>query len=119
MAADVLGEVKETAREKLGEQKGVAASGLAEFAGALRSAAHQVDQRNPTVAHVAETAAERLERLARTLQSRDLDGIVRETESFARREPMVFVGAAVVAGFLAIRLLKTGAAQAAREQGRL
>jgi hypothetical protein len=108
---EVMGNAKETARSAIGEQKEVAASGLGEFAGCLRNAAREVHDRNPLVASVAEGAADRLQRLSGTLGSKDLDTIVRDTESFARREPMVFLGAAMVAGFIAIRFLKSSPIQ--------
>jgi len=48
-----------------------------------------------------------LERLSGTLRNKDLDGMVRDAESFARRQPLVFFGAAMAAGFLAVRFLKS------------
>jgi hypothetical protein len=105
---EVAREAKDVARTKLDEGQQAAASGLGELAGCLRTAARQVGERNGTVARVAESAAERLEQLSGTLRSKDLDTLVRDTESFARREPMVFLGAAMAAGFIAIRFLKSG-----------
>jgi hypothetical protein len=114
----VMGDAKEAAQTKLNEQRQAAASGLGDFAGALRTAARDMNGRNATVARFAETAAERLERLSGTMNGKDLDGIVREAESFARREPMLFFGAAVAAGFLAIRFLKSGGAPNTQEPTR-
>ena len=114
-AREVAGDMKETAQTKLNEQRQAAASGLGDIAGALRTAARDVSGRNATVARFAETAAERLERLSGTMNGKDLDTMVRETESFARREPMLFFGAAVAAGFLAIRFLKSGGAPNTQE----
>lgn len=113
--SEAVDNAKQAARSTIGEQKQAAASGLGEFAGCLRNAAREVHERNPMVASVAEGAAERLQRLSGTLGSKDLDTIVRDAESFARREPMVFLGTAVVAGFLAIRLLKSAPVQEAPE----
>jgi hypothetical protein len=101
-------DTKQTARAKLGEHQEAAASGLGDFAGALRNAAKQVDSaRNPTVARFAEQAADALERFSGSLRSKDLDSMLREVESVARRQPALFIGASVAAGFLAVRFLKS------------
>jgi hypothetical protein len=53
-----------------------------------------------------ESAADGLERFSGSLREKDLDGLVRDAESFARRQPIVFFGAAIAAGFLAVRFMK-------------
>jgi hypothetical protein len=92
----------------LGEQQRATAGGLGEFAGALRKAAREMDDGGGSgqVSRMAQGAADGLERLSRSLREQDFDGLVREAESFARRQPVVFFGAAVAAGFLAMRFLK-------------
>jgi hypothetical protein len=101
-------DARDIARNKLGEQQREAASGLGDMAGALRAAAREVEGRQqPTVAKLAQSAADGLERLSGTLRNKDLDGMVRDAESFARRQPLVFFGAAMAAGFLAVRFLKS------------
>ena len=101
-------DAKDDARSMLDEQKDTATSGINDIAAALRTSAKDLGGRNQaTVARMAECAAEGLEQVSSALQRRDLDGLVRETESYARRQPMVFFGAAVLAGFLAVRFLKS------------
>jgi len=98
---------KETARGVLGEQQHAAASGLGQFAAALRKAAHESgDGQQAPIARIAENAADGLERLSASLRERDFDRLVGDLESFARRQPLVFFGAAVATGFLAMRFLK-------------
>jgi hypothetical protein len=41
------------------------------------------------------------------LKEKDLNGLMGDVESFARRQPVAFFGAAVAAGFLAVRFLKS------------
>jgi hypothetical protein len=106
-ARELKDSAKENARAILGEQQRATAGGLGEFAGALRKAAREIgDGRSGQVSRVAESAADGLERLSRSLREQDFDGLVREAESFARRQPVVFFGAAIAAGFLAMRFLK-------------
>jgi hypothetical protein len=98
---------KETARGVLGEQQHAAASSLGQFAAALRKAAHETgDGQQGQIARVAETAADGLDRLSASLRERNFDRLVGDLESFARRQPVVFFGAALATGFLAMRFLK-------------
>lgn len=102
---------KEQVQSLLGEQQHAAASGLGDFAQALRKVAREMGDgssaRPSQTSRLVEGAAERLERFSGSLKEKDLDGIVRDVESFARRQPVAFFGAAVAAGFLAMRFLKS------------
>lgn len=101
-------DAKETARVKVSEQQKAAASSLGEFAGALRKTAEQMkDGQSQTAARFAQTAASGLEQLSQSLRQRDLEGLLRDAESFARRQPMAFFGAALLAGFVGVRFLKS------------
>jgi len=105
---------RENVRSALAEQQQAAAAGVGDLAGALRSAAHELDgEQKASVARVVGRAADGLERLAGTLRSKDLDTIVSDAQTFARREPALFLGAAVAVGFLAVRFLKSGSEQRA------
>lgn len=101
---------KESVSSSLTHQKDSAASSLGSFAGALRKAARESDGgAEAPAARMAEWAADGLERVSSTLRSKDLNGMVREVESFARSQPVAFFFAAAAAGFLATRFLKAGA----------
>lgn len=98
----------QAAKEHAGGMWSEATSGIGEFAGVFRNAAKQIDDtKSPTTARVAQQAADSLERISGNLRNKDLDSVVREVEGFARAQPALFVGAAVMAGFLAIRFLKS------------
>jgi hypothetical protein len=99
----------EGVRSSLTEQKDTAASSLGSFAGALRKAARESDGgAEGTASRMAEWAADGLERVSSTLRTKDLNGMVRELESFARSQPVAFFVCAAAAGFLATRFLKAG-----------
>lgn len=51
--------------------------------------------------------ADGLERLSGTLRTKELDEMVRDVESFARGQPLAFFGAAMAAGFVAMRFLNS------------
>lgn len=108
MATDLSRDLQDSVRSSLTEQKDGAASSLGSFAGALRKAAQESGGEGQGVGRMAEWAAEGLERVSSTLRSKDLDGMLREVQSFARQQPVAFFAAAVAAGFLATRFLKAG-----------
>jgi hypothetical protein len=99
----------EAVKSSVTEQKEAAASSLGDLAGALRKAAHESDDGDASTTRIVEWAAEGLERVSTTLRSNDLDGMVRQVQSFARSQPVAFFFAAAAAGFLATRFLKAGA----------
>src|SRR5688500_3227189 len=91
----------QAARSLIGEQQQAAAGGRGDSAGALRRAARDGTAADSPGARTAESAADTLQRFADSLRDRDLDGLLRDAESFARREPALFIGAAALVGFLA------------------
>lgn len=108
-ARAIWSEARESVRSVLNEKQTATAADIGDFARALRSAARQIEH-NATAARVAEQTADGLERLSGTLRGKDLNTLVRDIESFARAQPAVFLGAAVAAGFLAARFLKSSSA---------
>jgi hypothetical protein len=101
-------QVLDSARSLLDGQKESAANSLEGFAGALRRAAGEMGKgEGGPASRVAEAAADNLQRFSRALREKDFESLVRDAESFARRQPAVFLGAAAVAGFLAVRFLKS------------
>ena len=100
---------KDAAQESIGRQKDAVASNLGNFARALRDAGRESgDGGAQGAGPVADWAAEGLERVSSALRTRDLNSILRGTEDFARRQPLVFFLGAAAAGFLAARFLKAG-----------
>lgn len=107
-ARAAVSDATDSVRSSLTQQKDGAASSLGSFAGALRKAAQESGAEGQGVGRMAEWAADGLERASSTLRSKDLNGMVREVESFARSQPVAFFFAAAAAGFLATRFLKAG-----------
>ena len=108
-ARSLANDTKDSAFAMLGDQQKAAASGLGEFAGALRKAAREMggEGRQVPVSRMIENAADGLERFSGSLRDKDLSSLMRDVEGFARRQPVAFFGAAVAAGFLAVRFLKS------------
>jgi hypothetical protein len=113
-AGALWNDAKDKARAVLDEQQKSAADGIGDFAGALRTAAGDLDSKNKGMAaHLGQQAADGLEHFAGALRNKDAATLIRELESFARREPAVFFGAAVAVGFLAVRFMKSSKDSAA------
>lgn len=106
---DVWAEAGRATRSRLNAHKEEAADGLGVVAGALRDAARRQgagDSSPPPLAHLTGSAADGLERLSSTLRSKDIGGMVRDVQRFARDQPVAFFGLSLAAGFLAARFLK-------------
>lgn len=108
-ARAVWQDVKGMAQSAADSRQRAAAQGLGDFATALRRAAHDADTANEgaTLTRVADGVAGGLERLSSRLQDRNLNSLLREAEDFARQQPLLFFGAALFAGFVATRFLKS------------
>jgi hypothetical protein len=109
-ASDVAERAAQTAQQqvsmRLNGQLSRAGDMLDQVAAAIRQGGDQVRGDMPDVASFTETAAGKVEEASTFLRSHDLDDIVREAESFARRQPVVFIGGALALGLLASRFLK-------------
>jgi ElaB/YqjD/DUF883 family membrane-anchored ribosome-binding protein len=117
-AGRLLDDTKERARSAIDERKEGLARDVGDFAHALRASASDLqDHRKGYVAQYVEQAASSVEQIADTLHRQDLQDLVRHTEDFARRQPGLFIGGAVVAGFALARFLKSSAERRVAEEG--
>jgi hypothetical protein len=81
-------------------------------AGAVRRAANEFDKDVPQAAQYIRLAADQIGTVSDAFRRRDLNQLVADVQGFARRQPTAFLGAAVLAGFAAVRFLKTSTAAA-------
>jgi len=109
---DTVGKVREQAVSQADQQKSRAAETLTTVAGAVRQTGDQLRQQDQeTVAQYVDTAASQIERMATYLQNRDINDMAIELQHFARRQPAIFLGGALMAGMLAARFLKSSSRQ--------
>jgi hypothetical protein len=88
------------------EQKLRGAERAADAADAVRRMARCFDQSQvPRIGDWADQAAGQIDRIAQLMRTRGWDEIVADAEAATRRQPALFVLAAVAAGFVAGRLL--------------
>ena len=99
------------------QHKAEGANFVGGFAGAVRRAAHEFDGNAPMAAQYIRLAADQLDGVADAVRRRDFNRIMADVQNFARQRPVAFLGAAMFAGFAAVRLLKTSAPASQRAGG--
>lgn len=111
-AKNAAGKVVQTATEQIGRrldsEKNKAADAIGGVADAIRSTAERHSAPGPA-GELGTRAADGIEDVADYLQSRSLRDVIGEVESFARREPAIFLGAAFALGLVGGRFLKSSA----------
>jgi hypothetical protein len=95
------------ARRIASQQKNAGADRLGEVAGAVHGAARSLETGMPQMASYVHDAAARLEDAAKTLRQRNVDDLMDEITRFARSQPLLLVGGAMLAGFALTRFLKS------------
>jgi hypothetical protein len=98
---------KAEARRIASQQKNAGADRLGEVAGAVHGAARSLEAGMPQMASFVHDAAARLADAAKTLRQRNVDDIMDEITRFARSQPVLFFGGAMLAGFALTRFLKS------------
>lgn len=110
-AHSLVDQAKTTAQDKVrsavttGKTSTVQAlSGVAE---SLSVAGQQLRDQQNGAGRLVDQAAERLDKAARYLDTAEVDDLVQQTESWARNNPVLFLGGAFVLGVLGARFLKS------------
>lgn len=98
------------------EQKVAGAEYLANISSAMQRAAGEFERDVPEAARYIRRAGGQLANAADALRQRDPRELVSEIEDFARRQPALFFGGAVILGFAALRFLKSASPSPVREK---
>lgn len=92
------------------ERKDQMADRLGSLAGGLRDVAHKLQEEDGNgLGLYADRFAEQVDRLSTYMRDHDLRAFVRDSETFARRHPEVFLGGTFLAGLALARFLKSSA----------
>ena len=105
-AKGLMSDAGEKLRSVAEEQKNAGADYVNGIAGSLRRCAGEFDQ-IPQAGEYIRKAADQVENASEALRRRDLGELVGEVQAFARRQPTAFLAATVLAGFAAVRFLKS------------
>jgi hypothetical protein len=117
-----LGEVAEPIKEKAAEvaekQKDAGAEQIKIAAKAVHGAASQLESEMPQIAGYIHEAGQRLERAAEDLRQGNVDELMSKFGDYARNQPAMVFGGAMLAGFALTRFVKSAAHQARPNDGK-
>ena len=85
------------------DQKNLAAEQIGGVASAIFKVADELEDEQATTARYARDLASGLERFGKTVNGRSVDELVGLAQDFGRTQPLAFLGAAALAGFMASR----------------
>lgn len=107
VAKDLASSAQDRLQDKVAEQKGLGADYVTNFAGAMRQAANHFDSDVPVAGAYMRKAADQIETAAGALREGNFRDLVQGAQKFARSQPTAFFGLALLAGFGAVRFLKS------------
>ena len=108
-AKDVASQATDKLKQTVEGQKTAGADYVGSLADTIRRAAKEFDGDLPIAGTYIRKAASQVEGVANSLRTGNFNDLVRGAQSFARRQPTAFLGLAVLAGFGAVRFLKSSA----------
>jgi methyl-accepting chemotaxis protein len=108
-AADFAHSAKGMVEEAVTQRKSLGADYIGSIAQATGRAANEFEAELPQAAHYIRQASEQIQDVADKVREKDVRELVGEVQDFARQQPTLFFGGAVVLGFAALRFLKSTA----------
>ena len=106
-AKEVVAGAESRLRTTAEEQKVAGAERFSAIAGAISRTADELESELPQAARYVRGAATEIQNLSDAVRHRDLNVLLRDVQDLARRQPAAFLGVSVLAGFAAVRFLKT------------
>jgi len=94
-------------KDLLNRQVGSGAEMLGGVARSARRAAEDLERDAPQIAGLVRTLASRVDGYAQGLQDQSVDQLWRSASDYTRRQPALVFGLAAIAGFFALRTLKS------------
>ena len=113
--ASLSGQARRKLAGTLDSQKGAAAHFVQQLAQSVQRSGEQFEGRQDWIASALGRGAAELNTLAGAIRDKDLGEFASEVEAFARRQPALFIGAALAAGFGVARLGKVVAGDLSRD----
>jgi hypothetical protein len=113
VTADTIGTVSDQVTGLLNRQIGSGADLVAHVARSADRAAEELKNDAPQLADIVRSVAGKMERYADGLRDQSVGDLVESASLFTRRQPAIVFGAAAVAGFFAIRMIKSASPIAA------
>ena len=114
-ASSLAGQVKDKALSAVSDQKEGLAGRLDDLAKVVHKSGEQFAGQQDWIASAIERGAVELGALATALRENDVASLFGQARSIAQRQPALFIGASLAAGFAIARLGKIVAADVSRE----
>lgn len=108
-AKDMASQATDKLKQTVDGQKNAGADYVGNLADTMRRAAREFDHDLPIAGAYIRKAASQIEGVSDSIKTGNVSDLVRGAQSFARRQPTAFLGLAVLAGFGAVRFLKSSA----------
>jgi hypothetical protein len=103
-AGEKITEATDKAKSFASDQKALAAGQITGVAEAINKVAVELEGTDQqTVARYARDLASGLSSMGKTIEERDVDDLMGMAQDFGRKQPVAFLGAAALAGFVASR----------------
>jgi len=112
-----LAEVAQKAKGMAEEQKEVIVGQLDGVASSLDRVAGELEEQGESTAHYVRMVADGANKLTATVRDNNVDDIMAMAEDFGRRQPVAFMGAAALLGFVASRFMVASASRRAGTAG--
>ncbi len=106
-AQDFANNAQEKMGDAVAQRKSIGADYIGSIAQATGRAAQEFETNAPQAAKYIRQASEQIQGIADTVREHDVRELVNEVQDFARRQPTLFFGGAIVLGFAALRFLKS------------
>jgi hypothetical protein len=98
---------KDRVRQEIDRRSTDAGSQVRSVADGFRQAGEDLRKEgNPSIANVADTAADRIDGVASYLTESDADRLLRDLDALSRRQPLLVIAGAFVLGVVGARFLK-------------
>jgi hypothetical protein len=108
-AKDMASQTTDKLKQTVDDQKNAGADYVGSLADTMRRCAREFDHDLPIAGAYIRKAAAQIEGVSDSIKTGNFNDLVRGAQSFARRQPTAFLGLAVLAGFGAVRFLKSSA----------
>jgi hypothetical protein len=108
-ARDMASQATDKFKQTVDDQKKQGADYVGNLADTMRRAAREFDHDLPIAGAYIRKAASHIEGVSDQIKTGNLSDLVSGAQAFARRQPTAFLGLAVLAGFGAVRFLKSSA----------
>ena len=106
-ARNLASNAKDKVEQAVTQRKSLSADYFGSLAQATGQAAQAFDSDLPQAAQYIRQASEQIQGFADTVRARDVRELVGDVQEFARKQPTLFFGGAVILGFAALRFLKS------------